>query len=152
MVEPPNPAQRRRAYFHLQVAAQVWRTTADQLFLDAAGVSAAQAAVLLLVEADPGVSQRGLARTLRQRESAITAMATRLVDAGLLDRRRGADRRAWELRLTDAGRDALGALESAQRRLDSTLVDAVGADRVDALVDALEALSAAGPRPADPRT
>jgi DNA-binding MarR family transcriptional regulator len=108
-----------RLYFRLNLAAHRLRVFADQRLLAAAGVTAAQAGVLLIVaDADGPVRQRDLAQLLRQRESAVTTMVERLVAAGLLARERPpADGRAWVLVLTAAGERAVATVRAAADRL-----------------------------------
>lgn len=110
-----------RLYFRLNLAAHRLRVLADQRLLAAAGVTAAQAGVLLIVaDADGPVRQRDLARLLRQRESAVTTMVERLTAAGLLVRERPpADGRAWVLTLTAAGEQALAAVRAAADALNA---------------------------------
>jgi MarR family transcriptional regulator, organic hydroperoxide resistance regulator len=135
-----SPAGRRRTYFHLQTAAQRLRVTADRLFTDEAGITTAQAAVLMLVVNHAGCSQSLIAGRLGQRESAVTTMVGRLEKAGLVERRASRDDgRAWELWPTDAGGDALGRLDVALSTVNKYLDQAIGAD-ADAFVDALQRL------------
>ncbi|HST43175.1 MAG TPA: MarR family transcriptional regulator [Conexibacter sp.] len=110
-----------RLYFRLNLAAHRLRVLADQRLLAAAGITAAQAGVLLIVaDADGPVRQRDLARLLRQRESAVTTMVERLTAAGLLARERPpADARAWVLTLTAAGERALAAVRTAADALNA---------------------------------
>lgn len=98
-----------RLYFRLGLVAHRLRVLADQQLLAAAGITAAQAGVLLIVaDAAEPIRQRDLARLLRQRESAVTTMVDRLLAAGLLARERPpGDARAWALRPTAAGEAAL---------------------------------------------
>ena len=136
------PISARRGYFLLQVAAARTRTIADDLFTAAGGVTTAQAAALSLIVDAPGCSQRVIATALRQRESAVTAMVRRLVDAGLVERRGSAnDRRSWELWPTDAGRAALTRVGPALDALNQRLASAIGDERAGVFLDSLEALA-----------
>ena len=75
-----------------------------RLLLDAAAVTTAQAAVLTIVAARENATQSDVADALGFNESAVTAMATRLLKLGLLERVRSAtDGRAWCLRVSTAG-------------------------------------------------
>lgn len=115
-------ADGHRLYYRINLTAHRLRVLADQRLLDVAGVTAAQAGVLLIVgDAAEPVRQRDLARLLRQRESAVTAMVERLIAAGLLARARPpGDGRTWLLRLTAGGEAALalvrGELEAFNAR------------------------------------
>lgn len=131
-----------RIYHLLQLAAHRLRVQADREALAAASITAAQAAVLFVIEGAPAVTQRGIARTLQLRESAVTAMIGRLLDAELIARRPSeADGRAVELDLTPAGRAALGAVRPALERMNAALAEALGADRSAALAAGLEAIA-----------
>lgn len=142
MTPPPSAAGRRRAYFHLQVAAHRLHTIANEHTLASAGVSAPQVGALFAIAASPGTSQRSLADTLRQRESAVTGMVNRLLKAGLIERHRDDnDQRARRLWLTPAGEQALATIRADMDDLNRLIDDAIGPDRVDAFVDVLEALA-----------
>lgn len=137
-----SPAGRRRAYFHLQTAAQRLRTTADRLFIDGAGISTAQAAALMLIESHAGCRQSLIAAQLGQRESAVTAMVSRLEKAGFVERRiSDRDGRAWELWPTESGAGALRRLDAALTTVNGYIDEAFGVDEVDGVVDALQRLS-----------
>jgi MarR family transcriptional regulator, organic hydroperoxide resistance regulator len=135
-------AGRRRAYFHVQAAAVRLKAIADERCLAAVGVTAAQAAVLFVIVGTQGISQRGIAEALRQRESAVTAMIGRLIRAGLVERKPNPrDARAWELYLTGDGRHALSRIELELGKLNDQIDSAVGAGQMDRFVDNLEALA-----------
>lgn len=137
-----SPAGRRRAYFHLQTVAQRLRTTADRLFIEGAGISTAQAAALTLVASNAGCRQSLIAAQLGQRESAVTAMVGRLEKAGFVERRISEnDGRAWELWPTESGTAALQRLDAALATINGYIDEAIGADEVDGVVDALQRLS-----------
>ncbi|MEU1273176.1 MarR family winged helix-turn-helix transcriptional regulator [Streptomyces sp. NPDC005799] len=107
----------QRLFFLLQRAAHRLRTTADRRCVAAAGVTTAQLGALFAVRDRPGTTQQELARTLGLRESAITALVTRLSSAGLLSKRpHPRQHRAVVLELTDMGADAL---RTAQPEIDA---------------------------------
>jgi DNA-binding MarR family transcriptional regulator len=115
-------ASELRLYFLLQIAAHQIKKAADGRLGTVAALSTAQAAVLAIVEARAPVSQRSLARELRQNESAMTAMVNRLLALGYVARERSdSDARAWELRPTEAGRSALKAIRPPFRQINQTL-------------------------------
>lgn len=137
-----SPAARRRAYFHLQVAAQRLRTAADRLFIEETGITTAQAAVLMLVADHAGCSQSLIAHSLGQRESAVTAMIGRLQAAELVERRPSRrDGRAWELWPTDRGAAALRRLDTALSTVNGYLDQAIGEAGADEFVDTLQRLT-----------
>ncbi|MBL1075886.1 winged helix-turn-helix transcriptional regulator [Nocardia sp. 2] len=137
-------AASRRVYFQLQTTANRLRGVADELFQDAAGITTAQAAALSIIVRDPGCSQRTVAGLLRQRESAITTMAARLVAAGFVERKPSpTDARAWELWPTPAGTNAMARLETARAELNALIETAVGPQKVQVFADALTRLTSA---------
>lgn len=115
-------AAEERLYFLIQRAAHGLKKRADALLAEAAGLSTAQAAVLALLAGEGPMSQRDLAERLGLRESAMTAMAERLLKAGCITRRRAKeDRRAWVLAATKTGADALAAARRPFRKVNAAL-------------------------------
>ncbi len=111
-----DPAGRERLYHLLQMAAHHLKTRADRDSQDVAGVTAAQAAAMFVIDLERGSTQRRLAEQLRLNESAVTGMIGRLMKAGYAIRAQcPVDGRAWIVSLTEAGRSAL---ESFRRNLD----------------------------------
>lgn len=131
-------------YFRLNLAAHRLRVLADQHLLDAAGITAAQAGVLLIVaDAAEPVRQRDLARLLRQRESAVTTMVERLVQAGFVARERPpGDARAWLIVLTPAGEQALAAVRAATGALNARAFAGLAETERAALATALDQILA----------
>ncbi|MFI6578624.1 MarR family winged helix-turn-helix transcriptional regulator [Nocardiopsis sp. NPDC050513] len=106
----------QRLYFLLQRAAHRLRTTTDRRLQAAAGITTAQLGALFAVRGDPGTTQRQLAQVLGLRESAVTALVSRLVRAGLVAKRaHPSEHRAVVLELTD---DGAAALSAAQPEID----------------------------------
>ncbi|QFG25178.1 MarR family winged helix-turn-helix transcriptional regulator [Actinomadura sp. WMMB 499] len=121
----PDP----RLFFLLQRAAHRLRTVADRRCAAAAGVSTAQLGALLAVRDEPGLTQRGLARTLGLRESAVTALVARLTRAGLVTRRSHPhEHRAVVLELTGDGAAALRAAQPEIDRFNAELRALLGDD------------------------
>jgi len=104
-------------------------------------VSPGHAGILLLIEANPGVAQGRLAQAVRLDRSTMVGVVDLLEERGLIERRRGADRRSNGLWLTAPGRGFVARLkrriESHERRMTAHLS---GAERA-ALLDLLEKLS-----------
>ena len=67
-------------------------------------LSPGRAGMLLLIEANPGVTQGRLATAARLDRSTMVGVVDSLEDRGLIERRRGVDRRTNGLWLTKAGR------------------------------------------------
>ena len=78
----------------------------------AESISPPQFGTLLLIEANPGVSQSAVAEALRFDRSTLVQIIDRLETRGLVVRCASAqDRRSHALELTDAGRDFLARLK-----------------------------------------
>ena len=92
-------------------------------------VSPGRAGMLLLIDANPGVTQGRLARAVRLERSTMVGVVDALEARGLIERRRGEDRRTNGLWLTRAGRARLGRIK---RRIE------VHEDRVAARLSAAE--------------
>lgn len=71
------------------------------------GVSPGRIGMLLLVEANPGVTQSRLALAVGRDRSTMVGVLDRLETKGLIERRKGADRRTNGLWLTRTGRALL---------------------------------------------
>ncbi|KPL67843.1 transcriptional regulator [Erythrobacter sp. SG61-1L] len=77
----------------------------------AAGVTGPQARMLLMLERKPGENQGFYAEQLEVEPITLCRMVDRLEEAGLVERRRDpADRRAWQLHLTDKSRQMVGQI------------------------------------------
>src|SRR5260221_6513362 len=87
--------------YRLRVAQQaVFRDFAAQV----GELSPGRAGIMLLMEANPGVTQGRLAEAVRLDRSTMVGVVDSLEERGLIERRRGADRRTNGLWLTPAGR------------------------------------------------
>ena len=78
-------------------------------------ISPGRLGILLLVEANPGVTQSRLARAVHLDRSTMVGVIDTLEERGLLERRRGEDRRTNGLSLTRAGRALVVRLKRAHR-------------------------------------
>jgi DNA-binding MarR family transcriptional regulator len=106
--ESMDPAGRERLYHLLQLVAHQLKTRADRDSQAAAGVTAAQAAVMFVIDREKATTQRRVAEKLRLNESAVTGMVGRLMEAGYASRAPSpSDARAWNVTLTEEGRLAL---------------------------------------------
>jgi len=143
MSGPKSPASKSRLYHRLQLAAHRVQKSADRALLAAAEITTAQAAVLTLV-ARGAVSQREVAMQLGLNESALTAMAQRLLGMGLLERVRDeADARAWQLRLSGDGRAALKRIDQPFKGINQTIEAALTPDEIAQLADYLQRIASA---------
>lgn len=136
-----------RLYARLQSAAHQLKKAADRALIDAAGVTTAQAAVLAIVTkagnsdaARP--TQKTIAKTLGLNESAVTAMANRLIALDYLKREKDTeDRRAWRLTLTPQGKTAMNRMKEPFGQINAQIEDALGTDNLDDFAKGLNALS-----------
>lgn len=137
-----SQARAQRLFHLLQVAAHGMKTDLDRRTLESGGLTAAQAGMLAVVARAEGATQRDVAKALRQQESAITAMASRLIKAGYIERRHHPqDGRAWSLHLTADGEAALERFRGVMEGFNAGLTRALGGeDEVAALAKALRAL------------
>ena len=111
--------------YRLRVAQQaVFRDFAAQV----GELSPGRAGILLLIEANPGVAQGRLAEAVRLDRSTMVGVVDSLEERGLIERRRGADRRTNGLWLTLSGRAAALRLRRRiarhERRVAARLTDA----------------------------
>jgi len=74
-------------------------------------VSPGRVGLLLLIEANPGVTQSRLARAVHLDRSTMVGVIDMLEERGLLERRRGEDRRTNGLWLTRSGRTLMTRLK-----------------------------------------
>jgi DNA-binding MarR family transcriptional regulator len=104
-------------------------------------ISPGRLGILLLVEANPGVTQSRLARAVHLDRSTMVGVIDVLEERDLIERRRGEDRRTNGLWLTRAGRGLVVRLkrriESHERRVAARLSPAERAQ----LISLLEKLS-----------
>ncbi|WP_430423753.1 MarR family winged helix-turn-helix transcriptional regulator [Phenylobacterium sp.] len=136
-----DPAGRERLYHLLQTAAHRLKTRADRDSQGVAGVSAAQAAVMFVIQREGGATQRRVAEQLKLNESAVTAMVGRLMEAGLVDRAPSAtDGRAWTVSLTAAGTTALEVFRVSLDAMNAEITAALGGE--EAVVRFAEGLRA----------
>ena len=77
------------------------------------GLSPGRVGMLLLIEANPGITQSRLAHAVSRDRSTMVGVLDQLEAKGLIERRRGADRRTNGVWLTRAGRTALARAKRA---------------------------------------
>lgn len=109
--------------------------------LEAAGtpITLAQYRMLAALHADDNQNVRDLASTLGVERSTATRMYTRLVNAGLVERKADpTDGRAVVVSLTRSGRKVVAAVNQARRGNVAALLSALPAARREQLVDLLD--------------
>lgn len=122
-------AHQARLYFQLQLTAARLKKTADSLMLDAADITAAQAALLTIAERRGPIRQNLIAESLQLKESAVTQMVGKLANRGLVARQRpDGDQRAWEVVITAAGRRAIDKARSAFAPINAVLDEVTDGD------------------------
>jgi DNA-binding MarR family transcriptional regulator len=108
-------------------------------------VSPPQFGALVLIEANPGVSQSAVAAALRFDRSTLVQIIDRLEERGLVTREASArDRRSHALMLTDAGAETLQALKRAVQRHEDHMTHDLSADEKALLMDMLGRIDRAG--------
>jgi DNA-binding MarR family transcriptional regulator len=89
------------------------------------GLSPGRVGLLITIDANPGITQSRLAEAANRDRSTMVGVLDQLEARGLVERRRGADRRTNGLWLTRAGRTlmarALRAIESHEKRIAAAL-------------------------------
>jgi DNA-binding MarR family transcriptional regulator len=89
------------------------RVFEDFYALAGEGITPARFSALIVIDANPGISQTALAQSLGIARSGVVAVIDTLEDMGLVDRDAiEDDRRAYALRLTRKGRERLERLRS----------------------------------------
>jgi DNA-binding MarR family transcriptional regulator len=110
----------------------------------ALGLTPADAGVLRLLGRAPGLNQRVLADRLGAVPSRIVALIDSLEARGLVERTRSsADRRSYELRLTENGQERLASLRRIAREHEAQLLGSLTPEQAEQLHDLLARLAAA---------
>lgn len=103
--------------YRLRLAQQaVFRDFAASVAARLPEISPGRVGILFLVDANPGVTQSRLALAVKLERSTMVGVLHSLQERGLLERRRGDDRRTNGLWLTNAGRKFVRSLK---RRIDA---------------------------------
>ncbi len=126
-MKSPGTSSQLRVFFLLQQAAHRLKKEADRALTEAAGLTTAQSAVLVIVASAGSISQKEIARQLRLNESAMTAMVGRLRKARLISRTQDPnDARTNLISLTPTGRKALDGARHAFAQINAKLDSALG--------------------------
>jgi DNA-binding MarR family transcriptional regulator len=106
------------------------------------GVTGPQARLLLILNRRPGENQGFYAEQLEVEPITLCRMVDRLEEAGMVERRRApADRRAWQLHLTEKSRKVVARL---QQRVDSLVDDMLSGLTSDERAEFARLLKAVG--------
>jgi DNA-binding MarR family transcriptional regulator len=134
-----GPLESHLGYFVRRL--QVWifqdfvRTLADH------DIRPAQFSVLVVIEANPGLSQADLADTLGIERARLVRLLDGLERRGLMRRETSPiDRRSHALFLTEAGAKALAPIKALAAEHEAHLTQRLGREKHDALLEALREL------------
>jgi DNA-binding MarR family transcriptional regulator len=117
---------------------QVWIFQDFVRTLSAFDIRPAQFSVLVVIEANPGLSQADLGETLGIERARLVRLLDGLERRGLTRRQASpTDRRSHALSLTDAGVAALKRIKSLAAEHEAHLANRLGADKRDVLLNAL---------------
>lgn len=117
---------------------QVWVFQDFIRTLSLIDISPAQFSVLIVISANPGLSQAELAITLGIERARLVRLLHKLEARGLIQRRQSsADGRRHALQLTPKGSAVLASAKTLAARHERRLVDRLGAERYDLLLQAL---------------
>ncbi|MBZ9559298.1 MULTISPECIES: MarR family transcriptional regulator [Modicisalibacter] len=111
-----------------------------QACLNAFELKPVEFSILLLADANPGITQRQLAELLDVYPPNLTPVTARLASRELLQQVRGRrDRRRQHLHLTPSGHALIAQAEQAVQRLEARLMERLG-DEGQTLLDVLQRL------------
>lgn len=114
----------QRLFYLLNKARHRVNKYADQRAEEALGISATQVGALLLVAGDEGCLLKDLARALNLNSSAVTGLAGRMEQRGLVQRRPCEDDgRASRLYLTDLGRSKIESARPLIQELNASMTE-----------------------------
>lgn len=131
-----GPLEKHLGYFVRRL--QVWIFQDFVRTLAAQDVRPAQFSVLVVIEANPGLSQADLADTLGIERARLVRLLDGLQKRGLLRRETSpVDRRSHALFLTEAGTRVLGPIKALAAEHEAHLTERLGREKHDALLAAL---------------
>ena len=132
-------ARNLRFYSRLQLAAHALKKNSDRQLLEVAGVTTAQMSALVIVASEKTATQTKLAAELGLNDSAITAMMRRLIDLKMVTRvRDDKDGRAWLLKLTETGAEAVKKTETIVDQTSAKVDELLGKKTIATVVAAME--------------
>jgi DNA-binding MarR family transcriptional regulator len=106
----------------------------------ALGVSPGRVGVLVLVDCNPGITQSRLAEAVGLDRSTLVPVLDGLERLGLVERRRGQDRRTNGLRLTESGKSLLGTVKRRIKAHERRMVQGMTQEERSQLVTLLARL------------
>ena len=137
-------ASETKLFHRLQLTAHQLQKQADRKISSETRLTTAQAAVLRVLKERDGASQGEIAEALGLNSSALTAMTARLRALGYMRRERDpSDGRAWRMRISEAGEEALIAAQRPFTHVNSMIEATLNESEIEQLADMLERLSSA---------
>ncbi|MGP4843436.1 MarR family winged helix-turn-helix transcriptional regulator [Marinobacter sp. 1Y8] len=131
----------QRLFYLLNIARHKVYKYADQQSEDVLGVSVTQLGALMLIHQDDGCLLKDVAQRLHLNNSAITGLATRMVQNGLVERRAcDSDGRASRLHLTDLGRRKINEAKPLITQLNAVMKEGFNDDEVQVILRFLNRL------------
>ncbi|MFL1465998.1 MarR family winged helix-turn-helix transcriptional regulator [Marinobacter sp. DUT-3] len=131
----------KRLFYLLNIARHRVYKHADQRSEEELGISVTQIGALLLVAGDEGCLLKDLARSLNLNNSALTGLAGRMEQKGLLERRPcEQDGRASRLYLTELGRSKIDSAKPLITELNERMTEGFTDDEVDVILRFLNRL------------
>lgn len=112
--------------FHLVRTANLALRAVNAAYGDL-GIRHPDGAVLLVIEANPGITQSSIGKMLNIQRSNIAPMVSRLVERGWLDRRPGKGKTIGMF-LTETGCSIMPSIHMASQEGEDLLAAAIGAD------------------------
>lgn len=135
-------AKKTRLFFKLQLASHLMQKIADRELSAKTRLTTPQMAVLSLLANGEAITQRQISIALRQNESAVTSMVTRLERLEYLTRRKSkTDRRSWELKITEKGLSSLEATKKPFGKINKLIELELSTAEVLELAELLERLA-----------
>jgi DNA-binding MarR family transcriptional regulator len=122
---------------HLRMAnMEVYRDFSDAMAPQ--GITQRQAAVLWLVEENPGIAQFEIAETLMMDRPTLTSIVDKLEDRDWIERKRSVtDMRRHELYLTGEGKKACKSMMKTVRQHEEKFRNLYSADELEQLIEFL---------------
>jgi DNA-binding MarR family transcriptional regulator len=128
--------------YRLRLAQQsVFRDFAQNVAAHLPELSPGRVGILLLIDANPGVTQSGLAQAVGLDRSTMVGLIDTLEERRLIERRRGEDRRTNGLWLTRLGRGLLARLKKRIELHERRVAGRLSAAERAQLIALLEKLS-----------
>jgi len=132
----------RRFFYLLNKARHRVFKHADQLSEDELGISVTQVGALLLVAGNEGCLLKDLAHSLNLNNSALTGLAGRMENKGLVERRAcDQDGRASRLYLTELGREKIDSAKPLIAELNARMTEGFSEEEVVVILKFLNHLA-----------